>query len=288
MTCTLNKMVLSLSVICIVILSIHSPALAADADERRVKLLERYPEADADNNGILSNEEMREFVRNRKKSSSGDRRSKDTGFGGLGFTGQMSSAEILSQYPHADSDGDGKLSGKERRAFMQMRQAEMGKELLAAHPELDIDGDGVLSSKEHRVGRKTISEFQRAMLAEQILANHPEADRDGDGILSSQEMAAYRKGYGGQEKSQPTMFQLVNSLIKNFARYDLDGNGQLSKEELEAIKKKLSKKDEAKKRVGTGSKKGNVDNKNKLGTRNSKAQRKNKDKKQKDDQTSLQ
>lgn len=90
------------------------------------------------------------------------------------------SAEIIAKF---DTDGDGKLTGEERKAASQARKAEM----LA---KFDTDKDGKLSPEERKAA--TLARF----------------DADGDGVLSETEKAAAkaamkrRRGPRGEGKGK--------------------------------------------------------------------------------------
>lgn len=206
--------------------------------DRRTRMLERHPEADTNEDGELSDEEIKAFFKNNKPLRDG--MGHGPRHGGPGRHGWKGGAEkMLEMHPEADTDGDGQLSPEERRAFMETRRAEMTKGLLAAHPDLDKDGDGELSYEERKAGRETIEAFTRTQMSSKILVAHPEADTDGDGKLSEEEFAAVRRG--GRGPGHPGMGpdKMVQWLIDHFDEVDTNSDGQLSKEELTQFKDSL-------------------------------------------------
>jgi len=104
------------------------------------------------------------------------------------------SEKILGQYPRADRNGDGKLSGPE--------WATVEKVLLRRQPAADSDGNGTLSQAEQAkllknfagkpAAKAPAANASPAQLAK-FLKQYPESDADGDGKLSLKEGAAYRK-----------------------------------------------------------------------------------------------
>lgn len=219
-----------------------SAAVTVGADrpakgDRKARMLERHPEADANQDGQLSDEEIKDFLKNRQPPRDG--MGYGPGPGGPGHYGWKGDPEnLLKTNPEADTDGDGKLSREEHRAFMESRRAEMTKELLKAHPELDKDGNGELSLEERKAGRETIEAFMRTQMSARILAAHPEADTNGDGKLSQEEFAAIRRGGPGPGPGHPGFSpgEMLRWLINNFDKVDANGDGQLSKEELTQFK----------------------------------------------------
>ncbi|MBN1491365.1 MAG: hypothetical protein JXA69_15735 [Phycisphaerae bacterium] len=100
-------------------------------DRRRMgeTLLRDYPEADADQDGRLSYEEVRQFF-------------------------EAHPELLLERRPELDTDGDGKLSPEERAAARDRFRGGSGAGLLERFPEADTDGDGQLSEDEMRALRE--------------------------------------------------------------------------------------------------------------------------------------
>jgi len=104
------------------------------------------------------------------------------------------SEKLLGQFPRADRNGDGKLSGPE--------WAIVEKVILRRQPAADADGNGTLSQAEQAKLLKNLpgkpaanapaANASPAQLAK-FLKQYPESDADGDGKLSLKEAAAYRK-----------------------------------------------------------------------------------------------
>jgi Ca2+-binding EF-hand superfamily protein len=198
--------------------------------DRLSRMLERHPEADTNEDGVLTREEAKEFF----KKNPPPRDGLGHGPGPRGFKGDPQ--KILETNPEADTDGDGKLSREEHRAFMEARRAEGLKELLAAHPELDKDGDGQLSVEERKAGSDTIKAFVREKMSQRILEAHPEADADGDGKLSEEEWAAVKGAGKGPGPGQHGPRNPVQWVIDNFDKVDADSDGKITKDELTQFK----------------------------------------------------
>ena len=125
--------------------------------------LARFPEADSDGDGILSETEWTEFA---------------------GLQRQRLLERLAERVPLADADNDGVLSDAELAAI----RAWVAGRVLQRHPEADTDGDGTLSENERDALHASRMERRRA----RILGEHPEADLDGDGVLSDEEMESFR------------------------------------------------------------------------------------------------
>jgi Ca2+-binding EF-hand superfamily protein len=171
------------------------------------------------------------------------------GFGILGMLMPTDPAEILRQHPQADTDGDGRLSPTEYRAFVTSQRAVLEKELLAAHPQLDTDGDGALSPEEMRAGSSVVEEFAMA----KVLASNPQADTDGDGKLSREEFRAFQSRRMGGPPQSPAAS--LDWILENFERIDADGNGQLTVAELQQFRRQFDR-DQRGRRVGAGVREG--------------------------------
>ncbi len=231
-------------------LAVSSPVVAGEDEaipsEKQAKWLARYPEMDADGDGTLTREEVRQFrrsrgARDRKEAAGGEAAA---GKGKAGAEGRFrpgDSAKILAQHPEADTDGDGTLSPQERRAFLRSQAGEWKSRLLAEHPELDTNQDGTLSDEELKAGKVTIDQLRLQRMGDRILQEHPEADTDGDGKVSKEEFAAFRAtrgGFGMAPPHQPVL--LLDWLVGHFEEADLDGSGELSKDELLRLKEKYA------------------------------------------------
>jgi|GEM_PF-1661652 len=169
--------------------------------------IERFPKADVDGDGTLSDAEWTQFASEKRDQilSRVLQRFPDADTDGDGVLGaeelaalkaaQMAkqAARILGRHPEADTDADGVLSDGELEAFRASRQALHQARILDRHPEADTDGDGVLSEDEMDLLWEDRAAFRRA----RILDHHPEADVDRDGVLSDEEAAAIR-GMGGR------------------------------------------------------------------------------------------
>lgn len=222
------------------------------SEDHLAKILEHHPEADADGDGVLSQEEATAFVRSRHDEHAA-----------MAHTGALSEehlAMILEHHPEADTDEDGVLSKEEAKAFIHslhgdhhgMGHADMLSEehlakILERHPEADTDEDGVLSKEEakaliharHRAhGDLTICKghdhhggmHHAAVLSAEhrakILEHHPEADTDGDGVLSDSELETI---HSARAKEHHAL------ILERHPEADTDGDGILSEEEAKAF-----------------------------------------------------
>ena len=126
--------------------------------------LERFPGADADGDGVLSNDEWKAFAAKARERM---------------LTG------LARRMPEADTDGNGVIDDAELAAIKD----EMRARVLERHPEADTDGDGTLSDAE----LDALHAEQLEKRAARILELNPEADLDGDGVLSKEEARQARK-----------------------------------------------------------------------------------------------
>jgi len=180
--------------------------------------IERFSDADLDQDGALSTEEWRSFA-----------------------DGERAGAidQLLDMAPTADADQDGQLSDQEIQALTDAHMTRVRAQVLKHHPEADTDGDGRLSDAEFEA-------VQAARLVK-ILGRHPEADLDGDGVLSEDEMETFamehhgRKGsprgprgcgHGPHGKFRPSPEQI----LEHHPEADTDGDGVLSDEEARSLK----------------------------------------------------
>ncbi|MFQ5805434.1 MAG: EF-hand domain-containing protein [Phycisphaerae bacterium] len=132
----------------------------------------RHPQADADGDGEVSDEEWLAFAEQARVRMLG---------------------RLLSHAPEADTDADGKLSEEELAALRIERAAKLREHVLAKNPDADADGDGVLSETEFEAFMAKRAAEHRAMM----LKAHPEADTNGDGTLSEKEARAFTGSRGG-------------------------------------------------------------------------------------------
>jgi Ca2+-binding EF-hand superfamily protein len=174
---------------------------AGPSADKLSKILQKYPEADANKDGVLTAEEARAYMQ--------------------------------SKGPKPGKGGPGGVGG----GMMGLGDPA---EVIKNHPDWDTNKDGKLSDEEIRAGRAAMFNMSREEMEAKILKEHPDADTNGDGKLSPEEFAAFRAKMGGPPfgRGMPPAFAL-DQLIERFAEADLDGNGQLSKEELVKFRQKL-------------------------------------------------
>jgi len=133
--------------------------------------------ADKNNDGILDEEEKKEFDRL------------------VGAAKQRMHKEILARF---DADGDGKLSDEERakaRAAGRKKMENLRKEAIERY---DKDGDGELNEAEREEARQAVRQ--------RMMDRAKEFDANGDGILDDTERAAAREAMGkrrGDNKPRP-------------------------------------------------------------------------------------
>jgi hypothetical protein len=116
----------------------------------------------------------------------------------------------MSRMSEFDLDGDGFLSGEEKRAM----DATMKGEWMSAH---DLDGDGEMSPEEWDAYKQR--EFDNSAWGQELLRQF---DLDGDGVLSAEEQAAMDAHI--QELSEQKQQD-------ELARLDTNGDGEISKDE---------------------------------------------------------
>ncbi len=135
--------------------------------------LARFPEADLDGDGTLSDGEWQTFAEQGR---------------------ERLLARLTARAPEADADQDGVISEAELAALKAKCAARRSQRILAEHPQADTDGDGVLSDAEVEAFMADRAEQRRA----RIIERHPEADLDGDGSLSEEEAWTFRHGNRGR------------------------------------------------------------------------------------------
>ncbi|MCH7813887.1 MAG: hypothetical protein IID40_07685 [Planctomycetes bacterium] len=91
--------------------------------------LERHPEADANEDGTVSDGEWASFAEQARPRLL-DR--------------------LFAVAPEADADGNGTISDRELAAFRSERWAKVREHVLSKNPDADTNGDGVLSEQEAR------------------------------------------------------------------------------------------------------------------------------------------
>jgi len=202
------------------------PGFAAEEDQpsrpdRRAKMLEKFPEADADNDGTLTREEIRAFHRARRGQDAGappeggasdDRSAK---WRHRGKFGKPDPAKLLERHPELDTDKDGVLSDEEMRAARE-KLGPLGPDgrpfrphpaffdwLINRFEKADLDGNKQLSKEELlKLKEQCALEYKEssrrgsgdpAQRSQRLLERFPEADTDGDGKLSDEEARALRQ-----------------------------------------------------------------------------------------------
>ncbi len=193
------------------------------------KLLARHPDADANNDGSLTPDEVRAYMQAHPDLRKGhgpesDGRGKD----GVKPGWEQRAQEMLAQHPEADTNADGKLSPEEARAFLKANPPDgLSERLMKEHPELDTDGSGKLEYDELLTVKGKPGEMIRERIRVRIIREHPEADTNGDGRLSNEELDAFRIVF--QEKHRA-------ELLQRYPTADKDKDGKLSDDELKALK----------------------------------------------------
>jgi hypothetical protein len=129
--------------------------------------LARFPRADANEDGELSQDEWTLFAEKAR---------------------ERMLSRLLKRHPGVDTDEDGSISDTELAAFAAEQDAKMRERILSMHPDADTDGDAVLSDEELEAFKESRAAERRARLLER----HPKADLDGDGVLSQEEEEAFR------------------------------------------------------------------------------------------------
>jgi len=236
--------------------------------DRQEKLLQKYPEADANDDGTLTRQELRQYWQAHRGEgwtgrqgwagrSRPGRRGHRPGFGGMfGPQGGPPPADspivqrLLRRHPELDADGDGTLSPEEWQAAREKLGPPPGRPPMVRHAGMimalnalldhfdkaDADGNGQLSRKEIAQMKKKLAAEgpaafgpPRGMMGGRYLLDHfADADTNKDGELSAGEI----ESFCADRPLSPR-----RGLTEWFAEADTDGNGNLSKTELEALLK---------------------------------------------------
>lgn len=207
-------------------------------DERRALMLERHPEADTDDDGVLSKEEVEALHQSlggkpglRAMHGRGPhamqghgKRDPGAGTGRLlqhldKLDGESAPEDIdLSRHADLDADGDGAVSDEEWVAFVEETRPKVLERLAKHVPGADLDGDGTVSETELDSFKLRFANAQRA----QVLVHHPEADTDGDGALSDAEAEAFHAARAAEHHAK---------ILEQHPEADTDDDGVLSDEE---------------------------------------------------------
>lgn len=142
------------------------------------RILHAFPRADRDQNGQLSEEEMK---------------------AALDRLRQQALERLLEIQPQVDADKDGRISDEEFVAFKEATLARLAERVFATQPEADQDRDGKFSEEEFLAWR----EAQAARQREEMLKRHPDADTNGDGKLGDEEFRAASEKYRGEMMRGP-------------------------------------------------------------------------------------
>ncbi len=251
MTCGMNKLFLGV-VACGGLLLAASWAMAQDkaapSAEKLAKLLQKYPEADANKDGTLTAEEAKAYLKSKGGAGKGAP-------GGLGPKGFGDPAQMLKMHPDWDTNKDGTLSEEEinagRESMRNMTREEMAAKILKLHPEADKDGDGVLSPEEFAAFQKgrPMGPPPPWVGLDRLIEQFDKADLDGNGQLSKEELIKFRQqfgppgpggpgmrfGAGGPPMDRPIPEEARAKMLKKHPEADTDKDGKLSDEEMRAF-----------------------------------------------------
>lgn len=209
-------------------------------DAKQAQLLKKHPELDANKDGKLTRDEVRNLAADKRAPGRKDAPKEGTDAKKLDKAGMMrpDPAKFLANHPDADTNKDGKLSPEEMREYMRAHGDEVRAEIFKNHPELDTNKDGVLSEEEMKAGRA--GQDLRARLAEMVLKRFPEADTDKSGRISPEEMKAFMQTHGDQVRSE---------VLKRRPELDTNKDGTLSQDELQAAMREAGDSPAAKARI---------------------------------------
>jgi Ca2+-binding EF-hand superfamily protein len=163
-----------------------------------------------------------------------------------------------------DLDRDGDISTKDRERNRRIYGATLRAGSVTQFLHADFDGDGVVNREElERYQKITVAQVggvgigldaggQRQQLSERMIDAMKRADRNGDGRIDWQEMVAAGRqvqipgpvgmdafyqvvmAFDANRDGKVTMDEYIDGLEKRFAEFDTDGDGVLSRAEFEA------------------------------------------------------
>jgi len=129
--------------------------------------IDKFPDADTDGDGALSDAEWQSFAADHKAKMS---------------------ERMMLRDESIDTDASGDLDDTELAAYAEAQEAEMKARMLERHADADTDGDGVLSDAE-------LAAFETPWM-ERLIERVPEADLNGDGVLGRDEWAIHMLANG--------------------------------------------------------------------------------------------
>ncbi len=153
--------------------------------ELPAELLQKYPEADANGDGVLTAAELKEHLGDGKFSFKIIRREGDHGGEGAGvrvFSTGQSIEGLLERFPEADSNGDGSLDPEELRNYIKQHEGPQAVFIGEDHGR----GGNVFIASEGRLQEADFDLIVGSL--DEIRSLHPEADINGDGELTREEL----------------------------------------------------------------------------------------------------
>ncbi len=217
-------------------------------DEKQAKLLETFGDEgiDANEDGVLTREEVREFfgmADAARRGHDGPGREHQRGDRGKGRRPRqdqrsmklldqlekLSSEEMptdldAKEHPRMDADGNGEISQAEWQQFVKNMRPRLVKQAIRRFPKIDADSNGDISAEELAAFKSA----QKARLDAGFLKKNPDADTDGDGKLSEEELKAFK---------EKQLEKRAARILQNHPEADTDGDGVLSNEEADAFRK---------------------------------------------------
>lgn len=185
--------------------------LQMDSQEIKSRMMHIFDFIDADKDGIISLEEVQEWVKRLKKA--------------------MHSHQMTLEFQSIDKNGDGKVTLEELEATYtegvdKAQLEEHKEEVRKRFVTVDKDGDGSLNMEEISILMDPSKDD--ALLQIEVDEIFKTQDKDGDRAITLKEFLEVEgaSSLGPAEKEE---------LEKEFKNYDINGDGKIDEEELKKV-----------------------------------------------------